>query len=327
MEDGGWRDVDEAQPSVGLRALCLLVKRLPFLRGLILSGLVALLAGCGSNVAPIPQTPAAAVHSPADARALLLACLDAHGGAAAYARLHDVNVRFDSHWAAVGPKLQPKLSDTGFREGSEERYLMTGGHGGWIVGQDHHGPKGEKFVARYPGGAAVWYNGQPSGDPEVKQAASLVTDAYSMFLFGPEFFVRHAAALQRLPEAGDVDGSACDKLLAVLQPGFGLSKEDRVVLYVDRQTRLLRRVSFTLNALESTQGAEVHVDLMEQRKLAGVMFPTRFYEHIDRPVNLDAHRWQLLGFDVNRGYSAAEVAGPKFLGKAATQAKGTAARP
>ena len=143
-----------------------------------------------------------------------------------------------------------------------------------------------------------------------------------MFLFGPDFFVRRAAALQKLPDTGDVDGRACDKLLAVLQPGFGLSKEDRVVLYIDRQDHLLRRVSFTLNALESTQGAEVHVDLLEPQRLAGVMLPTRFYEHIDRPVSLDAHRWQLLGFDVNRGYGPADIAGPKFSGKAAAPAEG-----
>ena len=283
--------------------------------------LTSTLAGCGSNVPPIPQTPAAAVNSPADARALLNACVAAHGGAAAYARLHDVNVRFNSHWAAVGPKLQPKLADTGFREGSEERYLAASNHNGWIVGQNHHGPKGEKFVGRYPGGVAVWYNGEESYDPEAKSAASLVTDAYSMFLFGPDFFVRRAASLQKLPGPDDVDGHACDKLLAVLQPGIGLTKEDRVVLYIDRQNHLLRQVSFTLNALESTQGAEVHVDLLDQQRLAGVMFPTRFYEHIDRPVSLDAHRWQLLGFDVNRGYGVGDIAGPTFLGKAAVPAR------
>ena len=37
------------------------------------------------------------------------------------------------------------------------------------------------------------------------------------------------------------------------------------------------------------------------------MFPTEFYEHIDRPVNLDAHRWQLLGFSANRGHNAASM--------------------
>ncbi len=60
-------------------------------------------------------------------------------------------------------------------------------------------------------------------------------------------------------------------------------------------------MQFTLNALESTKGAEVHVDLMDHRRLAGVLWPTRYSERIDRPVNLPAHRWQLLGFDVNRG--------------------------
>ncbi len=281
-----------------------------------------ILAGCGSSVPLIPAAPVGPVNSPAEAQALLMACLDAHGGKAAYARLHDVNVRFDSHWSSVGPRLQPKLSDTGFREGSEERYLSGGSNGGWIVGQSHHGPKGEKFVGRTTGGVTVWYNGLESADAEAKAAASLVTDAYSMFVFGPDFFVRRGAALQKLTAGGDVDGDACDQLLAVLRPGFGLSTEDRVVLSIDRRTHLLRRVSFTLNALESTRGAEVHVDLSEHQRLAGVMFPTRFYEHIDRPVSLDAHRWQLLGFDVNRGYMAADVAGPVFKGKAAAPAKG-----
>ena len=56
------------------------------------------------------------------------------------------------------------------------------------------------------------------------------------------------------------------------------------------------------------------------------MFPTEFYEHIERPVNLDAHRWQLLGFDTNRGYRAADLAQPGggqvFGGAAAAPAKG-----
>ena len=280
-----------------------------------------MLTACGSNVPPIPATPAAATDSSAEGKALLKSCLDAHGGAAAYARLHDVNVRFDSHWAALGPKLQPKLSDTGYREGSEERYLAAGGAGPFTVGQAHHGPKGDKYVARTPGGIAVWYNGIPSTDPEARAAASLVTDAYSMFLFGPQFFARRRPTLQKLPGGGVVDGVPCDRLLAVLRPGFGLSNEDRVVLFIDQQSHLLRRVSFTLNTLESTQGAEVHVDLSEHQKLAGVMFPTRFYEHIDRPVNLDAHRWQLLGFDANRGYTAADLTGPAFKGKTVAPTK------
>ncbi len=275
-------------------------------------------------------------NAPPDGRALLNASLAAHGGPAGYARLHDVNVRFDSHWAAIGPKLQPKLSDTGYREGSEERYLATA-HG-WIVGQDHQGPKGRKHVLRIPPDKIVVnYNDDPtpSADPEVNAAAALVTDAYSMFLFGPEFIRRRGAVLQRLDTTGTVDGHPCDELLAVLRPGFGPSVEDRVILFIDRQAHLLLRVQFTLNALESTKGAEVQVDLSEHQTLAGVVFPTRFYEHIDRPVNLDAHRWQLLGFDVNRGYGIDDLKqqsirpaqptdhppGDHFGGKAAAPAK------
>ena len=153
-------------------------------------------------------------------------------------------------------------------------------------------------------------------------AASLVTDAYSMFVFGPDFFRQRAAKLKRLNSTRDVDGQPCDELLAVLRPGIGRSEEDRVILFIDQSTKVLRRVQFTLDALESTRGAEVQVDLSKHEKLAGVLFPTEYYEHIDRPVNLDAHRWQLLGFDVNRGYGVGDLrAADGFKGKAEAPAR------
>ena len=288
------------------------MKLFPALRWMLLAAGTLTFAGCGSPLPPIPPTAATATTAP-DARAIFDACLAAHGGPAAYARLHEVNVRFSSHWASIGPKLQPKLSDTGYREGSEEWYLAM--PNGWTVEQTHRGPKGVKHVLRIPPDKVVVnYSGSsaPSTDPEVNAAASLVTDAYSMFLFGPDFFRRRGAQFQRLDRTGDVDGRACDELLTVLRPGLGLSTEDRVILFIDRQSHLLRRVQFTLNALESTRGAEVQVDLSNQRKLAGVMFPSDYYEHIDRPVNLDAHRWQLLDLKANTGHgvgSSSEVDG------------------
>ena len=134
------------------------MRRLPGLARVALAAGVLGVAGC--NPPPIPDTPVAAVQSPASARVLLDACLLAHGGTDAYERLHDVNVRFSSHWASIGPRLQPKLSDTGYREGSEERYLAT--PSGWIVGQEHHGPKGGKHVLRIPpDGIVVNYKRQP----------------------------------------------------------------------------------------------------------------------------------------------------------------------
>ena len=293
------------------------------------------LAGCGGGLPAIPANAPPARTAP-DAAAIFDACLQAHGGRAAYARLHDVNVRFDSHWAAVGPGLQPVLSDRGYRQGSEERYLPV--KGGFVVGQKHHGPSGDKYVCRVPlDGVTVYYsrsravvidNGaaygdtplEQSSDPEQRTASSLVTDAYSMFLWGPYFFVQRGATFQKLASTADVEGHACDELLTVLHPGVGVTPEDKAVLSIDQQTHLLLRVQFTLNALASTRGAEVHVSLLDQRRLAGVMWPTRYVERIDRPVSLPAHQWSLLGFDVNRGYTAADLAKPGFGGRAAAPA-------
>ena len=288
-----------------------------------------LLAGCGGGSPPIPETAAVTKSAP-DAQATFDACLRAHGGAAAYASLHDVNVRFDSHWASLGPGLQPVLSDRGYRQGSEERYLSA--RGGFIVGQTHRGPEGTKHVFRRPGAGAVVFYQPPSAkhgtnpdgsdaDPEVSRAAGLVTDAYSMFLFGPGFFVQRGARFEAVVGPAEVNGHACERLVTTLNPGLGTAAADKVVLFIDRQDHLLRRVQFTLNALESTQGAEVHLDLSAHRPLAGVMWPTHYVERIDRPVNLAAHEWSLLGFDANRGESAADLAGAAFKGKAAAAAK------
>ena len=294
---------------------------------LVLALFVASCCTANGGLPAVPESPNDATTATATATAegqrVLRACLDAHGGAAAYARLHDVNVRLDGKWAFLAPKLQPKLADVHFRGGSEERYLWTG-RGGFVLGHEHRGPSGTKAVFHRLSPTmttSVIYNGQPSSDPEARAAAALVADAYTMFLFGPDFFFRRGAALTKILAVAKVDGRACDEVLAVLRPGFGESRVDRVVLFLDQQDHVLRRVQFTLNGLESTQGADVHVDLLDHRQLAGVRFPTRFYEQIDHPAPIPAHRWRMTGFDANRGYSADDLAGPTFQGKAAPPAR------
>lgn len=295
-----------------------------------------LLPGARVHAGLPPVPPAAAVGDDRAARVegqrLLRACLDAHGGAAAYARLHDVNVRLDGRWAFLAPKLQPKLADVRFRGGSEERYARAGG--GWTVAQTHRADGNVKNVRRSPGRVEIWRTRAPGWvpladpapdvpdrDPEARAAAALVADAYPMFLFGPEFFRQRSAPVTKLPGTAEVEGHPCDEVLAILRPGFGEAPEDRVVLFIDRRDRTLRRVQFTLNGLESTRGADVHVDLLDHRPLAGVRFPTRFYEQIDHPGAIPAHRWRMTGFDVNRGYRTADLAGPGFTGKAADPAR------
>ena len=191
--------------------------------------LCLLASRAAAGLPPVP--PADTAGDSAAGRALLQACLNAHGGMAAYARLRDVNVRLEGKWAFLAPKLQPVLADVRFRGGSEERYLRGGRR--TFVAQVHRGPAGVKYVSRPAnpaGGSAttgIFYNGQASTDREALAAASLVTDAYTMFLFGPEFFAQRSAPVTKLSAAADVDGRACDEVLAVLHPGFGEAKEDR----------------------------------------------------------------------------------------------------
>lgn len=167
----------------------------------------------------------------------------------------------------------------------------------------------------------VAFNGRPSPDKEVLAAAALVADGYRLFLTGPFHFL---SGNETLATAGSeaVDGRECDVLLAERRPGHGLSVEDRYLLYIDREQRWLRRVRFTMEGLASTQGAVAEVDFFDHRRIAGVVWPTRFHERLKKPIpNLPVHDWRLVGLDVNRGLTAAEVSGPAFSGRAAAPAR------
>ena len=94
------------------------------------------------------------------------------------------------------------------------------------------------------------------------------------------------------------------------------------LLFIDAENHLLRRVRFTMEGLESTQGAIAEVDFFEHREIAGVVWPTRFYERLRKPIpSLPVHDWRLIGLDVNRGLSEADIAGPSFSAKAAEAAR------
>jgi hypothetical protein len=187
--------------------------------------------------------------------------------------------------------------------------------------QAHRGPGGDKQVVRSPAAVTVAYNGQPAADKDVLAAAALVADGYRMFLTGPFYFLTGNVALEA---AGSemVDGRDCDVLLAVRRPGHGLSGEDRYLLYIDREQRWLRRVRFTMEGLASTRGAVAEVDFFDHRRIAGVVWPTRFFERLKKPIpNLAVHDWRMIGLDVNRGLTAAEVSGPAFAGRAVVPAR------
>lgn len=174
----------------------------------LLSVVACLLSACAS-----PRICTREItKSDAKAAALLAESQRAHG-AEAFAKVRDVSVCDDGRWASVGPKFQPVLADRGFRRSSEERLLI----GPRVVAQKHSGPEGGKFVMRTPRKVSVAYNGALSADDEVKNAAALVADAYTMFLLGPFYFNRPGVLLAPNGESV-VDAAVCDEVLAVLRP-------------------------------------------------------------------------------------------------------------
>ena len=282
----------------------------------LLAAMACLVTGCAT---PQICTREIKKSDPA-AKALVTASQRAHGQQA-FAKVRDVSVRYEGRWASLGPRFQPVLADTEFRRGSEERLLI----GPRIVAQEHTGPAGKKVVVRTPGNVSASYNGSLSADDEIKRSAALVADAYTLFLLGPFYFDRPGVVLVPNGEAV-VDKAMCNQVLAVLRPGFGSANEDRVILFIDRATKQLRRVRMTLNGLESTRGAEVDVTFRDFRKVGGILWPTDFDERIRVPFDLRAHHWKMLGLDTNRGFRSSDLTGSGFKNRAALPAAPLPAR-
>lgn len=257
----------------------------------------SLLTSCASTKIPTRQF----TSSEPEAVSIVSACQKAHGGEA-FSRVRDLSVRYEGKWGPIGPRFQPVLVDSKFRGDSEERLILTKR----LMAQVHTGPSGTKNVLRQPDQIAVAYNGVPSTDVEVKQAAALVADAYTMFLMGP-FYFHLSHTVFSVNGESKVDGELCDEVLAVLQPGFGIAEEDRVLLFISRSSKRLRRVRMTINGLESTRGAEVDVTFSDFRKIGGVLWPTDFDERIRSPFDLHAHHWNLRGLEINRGLVPADL--------------------
>jgi hypothetical protein len=276
-----------------------------------------LLPGCA---APLPVSLNTAT-TPA-AQALLAESAAAHG-LAALARIDDVAIGTAGAWRPLIGRLQPALADPGFRGGSQERLLLRGG----LVVQAHTGPSGAKRVLRRPGIApgsqgtvAVWFNGEEAGDVERRAAAALVVDGYSLFLLGPMLLAGRWSAERTLAmEIGGVEavnGLDCDVLRVSIAPGLGFSPSERLALFIDRRERLMRKVRFSLDGLASTVGAVAEVETYDWTTVAGVRWPTRFYERLLRPLPLPVHDWRLTGLDVNRGLAAADVDGAAWSARA-----------
>lgn len=273
-----------------------------------------LLNACTSR--GLPQTQG--VSEQAEARSVLKRSAEAHG-LAAWLELQDISVSYAGEWGWLVSRLQPVLTDPDFRQGSEERLLVRGEFP--RIAQLHLGPQGQKWVLRSRDDVEVLYNGTPSTDRSVVAAAALVADGYRMFLTGPFYFLDGNAVLE-MAGSEMLDGQRCDLLVAVRHPGLGLAETDTFLLWIERDSGLLRRIRFSLNGLQSTQGAIAEVDLFDHREIDGILWPTRFFERLRRPIpNLPVHAWRVTGLDSNRGLDDDAIRRPSFTGKAAGPAR------
>jgi hypothetical protein len=272
--------------------------------------MVGVLSGCSS---PLPVSLTA--RSTPAAIALLNESAAAHG-LSAYKALNDISFSHDGSWRLLIDKIQPVLVDRGFRGRSEDRLLPRDG----VIAQASSGPAGRKFVLRRPGShefgeVRVWFNGEEARDAERRAAAALVADLYRLTLLGPMLL----AERNPLVELGDIErvnNLPCDVLRVQLAPGLGHSPIDHLALFVDRQERLLRRLRFSLEGLQSTKGSVHEVDLFDHQALHGMRLPTRFAELRVQPTMIPVRDWRLTGLDVNRGFSAADLARPELGGSA-----------
>lgn len=270
------------------------------------------LVGCGT---PLPL--ATAPRPDPGAEALLAETVQAHGGAA-FAAVKDISIAYTGGWRPLIGRIQPEVVDESFRGPSEERLIPGAG----IVAQAYTGPAGRKHVFWQRGTReiGVWYNGQPDTRPGTLDASALVAEAYGLFLLGPLWVAGRGLAVER---AGSqrVDGRLLDLLHVWLRPGLGRVDADRATLFIDRSTRITHRMQFTLEGAAGTRGAVAYVDTYDHERREGVLWPMRSYEEVVHPIRLPAHDWRIAGLDLNRGFTADELRGPAFSGRAAAPAR------
>lgn len=267
-----------------------------------------LTGGCAAPFPPVAGTGAGSDGR--SAQAIFDQCLDAHGGDLGE-HPGDLNLAMTGRWYAAIKRLQPVVTDAGFRIGAEERFLPRE----QLHVVRHSGPDGEKRVLRRPGSIEVFYNGVRETDPAKLRAAAMTTDAFQLFHFGPSFIRWRAAGLVRLDDVSE-DGRRFHRLLATLRPGFGESQSDQAVLWIDADSHRLFRVHISLEGFESTRGAHVDTTFLDYRRVGPFLLPVRFHERVRGPVRIDAHRWWTTGADIDRGWTAADITGPAFTGRA-----------
>ena len=249
-----------------------------------------LLAACSTLPTPGPAARSATAD---EAMAVLSRSAASHGRP--WTRYQKVEVSYEGEWSTIATRIQPVVTDPQFRKSSVEVYQPRQ----LLVRQVHSGPGGTKEVVRHGRRIEVKRNGERSSDPEVRDAAALVADAYTVFLFGTSWLAENARDV-RLLESRALDGEQCKLVAGRLAPGVGNSPEDHFIAWIGEKSGLLLRYQFSLNGMDSTRGADVDVVFSGHWKAAdGSVWPKQFVEDIQRPIRARAHVWQMVSLSLD----------------------------
>lgn len=272
---------------------------------------LVLLSGCASTF-PRPSTDAFKGTATPDGSALFKQTFIAHGGAH-LDELQNVSVGLDGKWKQLIRRIQPLVTNFTYRVESQERLLPNDG----VYAAHYQGPAGTKSVFRSPDSIQVHYNGEPSNDPAVLSSTALTADAFHLFLLGPLALDKWRADFKRLSDA-KLKQQTYYRIYLERIPGFGFSKRDEVVLWIEPETNLTKLIQITLEGHDTTRGAHVEVEYLDYIKREPYVFPSKFFERVNAPIAIDAHAWQLTGIDINRDYTASDLQKPAFKGAART---------
>jgi hypothetical protein len=279
------------------------------LRPLAVFFLLVIISGCASQF-PNPQNAKFQSASDVDGQKLFLKTFKVHGGDAIN-ELNDVNVGITGQWKKLITKIQPLVTDFKYRVDSQERILVKE----FTYASLYTGPSGNKKVVRTPFSVIVFYNKMPSLDSQVLSSTALTADAFFTFLLGPLALHKWKDSFTRIDDKFE-SGNNYHRIHLLREPGFGLSKADELVLWIDAVTFRTTKIQITIEGHSTTKGAHVQVDYLDYIQVGKYLFPSDFYEKVNAPIAIGAHAWHLTGIDINRGLSLKDIDDIEFSSNA-----------
>lgn len=261
------------------------------------AALALVLSACGAAFPTASDVPLQASPLPAlDGGEIFQRSLHAHspGVGEDTAPLRSLAISTEGTWPFLVTKIQPRMTDEAWRVTSDE-YLDLDARRYDVRSR---GPAGTKRVVRASGEISVSYNGEHSDDEDVLKATALTTDAMWLFYLGPRGLEGKKYAFVRLADAIE-KGRRYYRIHSVVEPGFGYSDRDQLVLWIDPETFLLYRTHITLEGFRNTRGAHVDVTVREYRQVGGEVLPRRLFERVRGPIAIDVHDWWTTSIETN----------------------------